>query len=115
MSEEREKLIRENFEYERDYHYVGFRERHCTLPEIVEACPDERQREQMLRGFWTQDAEGRYAEYRAAVAGASTAELVNEREQWIERLDGVGLVEYRKTLTEAARRPVNDNERGRDR
>jgi hypothetical protein len=115
MASHRENLIRENFEHERDFNYVMFREYQWNLQEIVEKVPDEGQREKMLRGFWNQDAEKRYPEYRAAVAGLSTSELENEREQWIEKLDHLGMLEYRKKIAEAARVPANENERGIDR
>jgi hypothetical protein len=111
----RDNLIRENFEMERDFHYVKFREHHWNLPEIVKACPDEGQRDRMLRGFWNQDAEKRYPEYREAVAGMSMSDLLYEREEWLEKLECLGLLEYRKMLEAASRRPANDNERGIDR
>ena len=115
MANRRDHLIRECFEHERDFHYVKFREHHWDLAEIAAACPDPGLREKMLRGFWNQDAEKRYPEYRAAVARMSSAELENEREQWIEKLDCLGMLEYRKRLAEAARAPANDNNRGIDR
>jgi hypothetical protein len=111
----REKLIRENFEHERDFNYVEFRANHWNLSEVADACPDERQRERMLRGFWNQDAEERYPEYRAAAAGMSTWELELERENWIERLDCLGLMEYRGRLAETGRLAANDNDKGIDR
>lgn len=116
MPDIREWLIRQNFEHERDYHYVMFRKHHWNSPEIVAACPDEGLREKMLRGFWNQDAEKRFTEYKAAVAHMSVSELQTERENWMEKLDCLGMLEYRRTLAEAAsRQPANDNEKGRER
>ncbi len=115
MSDMREWLVRQNFEHERDYHYLKFREHHWTIPEIVAACPDPALREKMLRGFWNQDAERRFPEYRATVAGLSMAELENQREEWIETLDLLGTLDYRKRLAEASISPANDNERRIDR
>jgi hypothetical protein len=95
---------------------VIFRKHHWNSPEIVAACPDEGLREKMLRGFWHQDAEKRYPEYKAAVAHMSVSELQRERENWMEKLDGIGMLEYRRMLAEAAgRQPANDNEKGRER
>jgi hypothetical protein len=115
MSETRDSLIRENFELERDFHYVMFREHQWNIPEIVKACPDEVLRDQMLRGFWNQDAENRYAEYRVAVADLSTSELLNIREEWVEKLDCLGMLEYREAVERPTRLPANDNEKGIDR
>ena len=117
MSDAREKLIRETFEHERNFFYREFRKHHWNHPDVVSACLDPHTREEMLRGFWNQDAEGRFPEYRAAVAGLSTAELAFERDQWIEKLNGIGLLEYREMLVEASTtgRSANDNKRGIDR
>jgi hypothetical protein len=112
VSDIREWLIRQNFEHERDYYYVTFRKHHWNDPEIIKAVPDEKLREKMLRGFWNQDAEKRFPEYRAAVAGLTIAELQREREEWIEKLDCLGVLEYRQMLADAARRQVaNDNKK----
>ena len=75
MSLEREKLIRQAFELERDNHYPAFRRNHWDVPEIVAACPDLKLREKVLRAFWNQDAEERYEEYRASVAGLDEVQL----------------------------------------
>lgn len=115
MTDIREWLIRQNFEHERDYHYVMFRKHHWNDPDVVKAVPDERLREKMLRGFWNEDAEERFPEYRAAVAGLSIEELQTERENWIEKLDYLGTTAYRQMLAEAAGRPANDNQKGRER
>jgi len=116
MANDREKLIRELFEHERDFHYRGFRKHHWNDPEIVKAAPNYEAREKALRGFWNQEAEGRFQEYRSVVAGLSMAELRSEREQWSEKLNCIGLLEYREMLAEAsAGRAVNDNERNIDR
>ena len=113
MSEAREKLIRESFELERDFFYRDFRLRHWDVPEVAAACPEEAAREKMLRGFWNQDAEKRYPEYRASVAGLSTAQLTAHRDELAELPAGGVPVEYRETLREASGRggPANDNER----
>lgn len=112
MSDTREWLIRQNFEHERDYHYVMFRKHHWDDPEIIKEVPDEKLREKMLRGFWNQDAEKHFPEYRAAVAGLTIAELQREREEWIEKLDCLGMMEYRQILADAASRQVaNDNKK----
>src|SRR5262245_51630294 len=113
MANRRNDLIRQCFEHERDFHYVKFREHHWELPEIVAKCPDPAVRETMLRGFWNQDAEKRYPEYRAAVAGMSLLDLENEREHWIEKLDALGMLELQKHYEAEARiaRPANDNKR----
>jgi hypothetical protein len=115
MASDRENLIRENFEYERDFNYWGFRELHWSLTEVIEACPDECLREKMLRGFWNQDSEERYPEYRSAVAGLNMSELLTVREAWVEKLNYLGLTQYEKALTEASHRPANDNKRSIDR
>jgi hypothetical protein len=115
VSDIREWLIRQNFEHERDYHYVMFRKHHWNDPEVVKAVPDEGLREKMLRGFWNEDAEKRFPEYREAVAALSIEELQTERENWIEKLDCLGMTEYRQILDEAASRPANDNRKGRER
>jgi hypothetical protein len=44
MSAEREKLVRENFELERDFHYWEFRQHHWNQAEIVAKLPDPAQR-----------------------------------------------------------------------
>lgn len=116
MSDLKEWLIRQNFEHERDYHYVMFRKHHWNDPEIVKAVPDEALREKMLRGFWNHDAEKRFPEYQAAVAGLTIAELQREREEWIEKLDCLGMLEYRQILAAAAGRQVaNDNKKETER
>jgi hypothetical protein len=117
VSEARERIIRELFEHERDFHYREFRKHQWNVPEIVAAAPDPDMREKALRGFWNKDAEGRFEEYRSAVAGLRMAELLSEREQWIEKLNCVGLLEYREMVSQASRmgRAANDNERGIDR
>src|SRR5947209_20010384 len=101
MSDERERLIREVFEGERDFFYLRFRQNHWNEPEIVAACPDPATREALLRGFWNQDAEGRYPEYRETVAGLSLAELEAERDRWAAKLNGAA--SYRDVLQDAAR------------
>jgi hypothetical protein len=112
----REKLVREAFELERDFHFWEFRHRHWNNAEIVATCPDPKEREEVLRGFWNRDAEGRYAEYRAAVAGLSVAELEAEREQWLDRLSCLSPRQYLEILAETSSRgPANDNERGPER
>jgi hypothetical protein len=117
MSEARERLIRESFELERDFFYRDFRERHWNVPEVAAACPEEEARETMLRRFWKQDAEKRYPEYRASVAGLSTAQLTAHRDELAELLAGGAAGEYREMLREASGRgvPANDNERRVDR
>jgi hypothetical protein len=115
MSDLLEWLVRQNFEHERDFHYVKFREHHWNQAEVAATLPDPREREAALRAFWNQDAEKRFAEYQAAVAGRSISVLQTEREQWIEKLDCLGMLEYRKTLADASRRPANDNDKGIDR
>ncbi len=117
MSETREKLIRESFELERDFFYRDFRLRHWDVPEVAAACPEEEVREKMLRGFWNQDAEKRYPEYRAAVAGLSMAQLTAHRDELAELLAWGAPGEYRAMLREASGRgmPANDNERDVDR
>jgi hypothetical protein len=115
VAHNRENLIRENFEHERNFHYLKFREYHWNMPEIVKACPDPLLREKMLKDYWNQDAEKRYPEYRAAVAGMSMAELLTEREDWIEKLDILGMLADQKKQADAARHPANDNVRGVDR
>ncbi len=116
MAEERERLIREAFQLERDFFYREFRKHHWNLPEIVTRCPDPALRERLLWGFWNQDAEKRYPEYRAAVAGLTMAELANERARWLEKLNGTGPGRHFETPTETSRRrPANDNGRGLER
>jgi hypothetical protein len=115
MANRREYLIRETFELERDYHYTKFRAHHWDDPRIVEKCPEPALREKMLRGFWNQDAETRYPEYRKAVAKLSTAELETTREQWIETLDAIGCLQWREACAEAAQRAANDNGKGHER
>lgn len=113
MADERERLVREAFELERDFHYWQFRQHHWDNAEVVATCPDPEEREEMLRGFWNQDAEKRFPEYRAAVAGLSREELESEKEQWLDRLSLLSEREYREILAEAAgREPANDNARG---
>jgi hypothetical protein len=116
MASAKEKLIREVFEYDRDIAYREFRTHHWNLPEIVNACPDPAVREAMLRGFWNQDAEKRYPEFREKVAGISMDRLLNVRAELIGQLNAIGLMEWRNTLHHAAARtPANDNERGPER
>jgi len=116
VSAEREKLIRQNFELERDFHYWEFRQHHWNQAEIVARIPDPAEREEVLRSFWHQDAEKRFPEYRAAVSGMSLAELEMEKEQWLDRLSCVSVREYQQILAEAAgRAPANDNEKGMER
>ena len=116
MPDAREKLIRECFELERDFNYWEFRQRHWQLAEVVATLPDPAEREEVLRGFWRQDAEKRYPEYRGAVAGLSMAALELEKEQWLDRLSCLSEREYKQILAEAAiREPANNNERGLDR
>jgi hypothetical protein len=112
MFDIREWLVRHNFEHERDYHFVKFRKRHWNHAEVVAMLPDPLEREAALRAFWIQDAEKRFAEYQAAVAGVSISELQIEQEQWIERLDCLGMLEYLKALAEAVHHPANDNDAG---
>lgn len=112
MSNTREWLIRQNFEHERDFHYVLFRQYHWNLPEIVWRFPDLQRREEMLRGFWNEDAEKRFPEYLAAVANMTLAQLQTEREMWIEKLDCLGMLEFQRMMNEAASRaPSNDNDK----
>jgi hypothetical protein len=116
MSEVRDKLIRECFELERDFHYWDFRQHHWNQVDIVATLPDPAEREEVLRGFWNRDAETRLAEYRAAMASLSSAELEMEKEQWLDRLSCLSTRQSREILAEGARpQPVNDNERGRQR
>jgi hypothetical protein len=72
---DREKLTRETFELDRDIAFHTFRRLYIENPEIVAACPDHALREQMLRGYWNQDAEMRYPEFQHNTAGMSTEEL----------------------------------------
>jgi hypothetical protein len=112
LSDVREWLIRQNFEHERDYFYVGFRHHHWNEPEIVAACPDEESRDDMLREFWKQDAENRFPEYQEAVADMTISELQTERENWIEKLDRLGMSEFQRMMADAASRaPSNDNDK----
>jgi hypothetical protein len=116
VSRAREKLIRECFELERDFHYWQFRQHHWNQAEIVARLPDSAEREEVLRSFWQQDAEKRFPEYRAAVSGLGMAELEMEKEQWLDRLSCLGVREYQQILAEAGNQaPVNDNEKGRER
>ena len=116
MSDVRERLIRECFEHERNFHYHEYRNHHWNASDIVAACPDPEVREDMLRGFWNQESEQRFPEYRAAVSGLSLAELETEREQWLDRLSCLSVREYQEILAEASHHsPANDNERGLER
>jgi len=113
VSDEREKLIRETFQLERDFHYWQFRQHHWDNAEVVATCPDPEEREEILRGFWNQDAEKRFSEYRAAVTGLSMEELESEKEQWLDRLSLLSEREYKEILAEGiGREPANDNARG---
>lgn len=110
MPDERETLTRETFQLERDFHYWQFRQQHWDNAEVVATCPNPTEREEMLRGFWNQDAEKRYPEYRAAVSGLGLTELEAEREQWLDRLSLLSEREYKDILAEtAAKTPANDN------
>lgn len=112
----REKLVRECFELERDFHYWEFRQHHWNSVELVATCPDATEREAVLRGFWIQDAEKRFPEYQAAVAGLSMAALEMEKEQWLDRLSCLTERQYQDILAEAAgRAPANDNKRSMER
>jgi hypothetical protein len=112
VPDEREKLTRETFQLERDFQYWQFRQHHWDNAEVVATCPDPQEREEMLRGFWNQDAEKRYPEYRAVVSGLSMTELEAEREYWLDRLSLLSDREYKDILAEAAAKtPVNDNEK----
>ncbi len=116
VADEREGLIRQAFELERDFFYAEFRRHHWNLPDIVATCPDPAFRERMLQGFWNQDAEKRFPEYRAAVAGLTTAELAAERDRWIEKLKGTSAGRLPGMPRETSRkRPANDNKKGLDR
>jgi hypothetical protein len=116
VSDAREKLLRETFELERDFNYWAFRHHHWDHPEVVATCPDPQQREAVLRGFWNQDAEKRFPEYRAAVAGLSLEELETEKEQWLDRLSLLSPRQYQEVLAEAScRAPANDNDIGLER
>jgi hypothetical protein len=72
---DRERLTRETFELDRDIAFHTFRRLYIENPEIVAACPDHALREEMLRGYWNQDAEKRYPEFQQNTAGMSTEEL----------------------------------------
>lgn len=87
-SRERQQVTREAFELERDVFYRKFRAWHFNVPEIVEACPDPGMRERMLKGFWNQDAEKRFAEYQAATAAMTLAELAAHRDHLKAELVG---------------------------
>lgn len=116
MSDVREKLIRECFELERDFHYWEFRQRHWNEAELVARLPDHADRETVLRSFWQQDSEKRFAEYRAAVASLNVAELEMEKEQWLDRLSCVSTKQYQEIFAAAARQqPANDNAKGIER
>jgi hypothetical protein len=115
MGDVRERLIRECFEHERDLEYPRFRQFHFGDPEVVRACPDPGLRERMLRGFWEQDAEKHYAGYCDKLAGMSTERLLDLRADLADRLDYLGLLEYREARRIAGgRSAANDNERGRE-
>jgi len=116
VSSRREKLIRECFELERDFHYWQFRQHHWNQAEIVARLPDPAEREEALRSFWHHDADKRFPEYRAAVSGLSMEELETEKEQWLDRLSCVSTKQYQEILAEVATpAPANDNEKGRKR
>jgi hypothetical protein len=78
---DREKLIRETFELDRDVAFRTFRRLYIENPEIVQACPDPAVREKMLRGFRNQDAEKRYPEYREKSEMLSTEALIEVRDE----------------------------------
>ena len=82
---------------------------------MVATCPDPEEREEMLRGFWNQDAEKRFPEYRAAVSGLSMTALEMEKEQWLGRLSLLSEREYKEILDEAVNSPANDNQKGCER
>jgi hypothetical protein len=111
----RDALIRETFELDRDLAFRTFRKLHMGIPEIVQACPDPELREAMLRGFWNEDAEKRYPEYRQKTSGMSIERLLDLRADLIEQANGIGILEWQEWLAEAALQPANDNERGRER
>jgi len=115
MPDDRDKLIRECFEHERDLHYQRFRLYHWNEPEIVARCPNPAEREAHLRGFWNHDAEKRFPEYREASKDISMSALLDLRGDLVEHLDALGCLEWRQALAERARVPVNDNEKGVDR
>jgi hypothetical protein len=87
-SKERQQLAREAFEAERDVFYRKFRDWHFDVPEIVAACPEPGMRERMLKGFWNQDAEKRFAEYLQATADMTPAELAAHCDQLKAQLVG---------------------------
>jgi hypothetical protein len=118
-SPEREQLTREAFELERDVFYRRFRDWHFDMPEIVEACPDPAMRERMLKGFWNQDAEKRFAEYQEATAAMSHAELAAHRDYLRAQLVGrpresVG-IDFEKVVFGAGRiTPQPSQRQGKD-
>jgi hypothetical protein len=115
MASAKEQLIREIFEHDRDIAYREFRRLHWNIPDIVKSCPAPAVREEVLRGFWIEDAEKRFPEYREKVAGMSMDRLLDLRADLIEQSNAIGLMEWREALGESARYAANDNEKGRER
>ena|ERR1700722_10390837 len=113
MPDDRENLIRKNFELERDLHYPRFRREHWNDREIVEKCQNPAEREAMLCVSWKEESEKCFAGYREGAKDMSTSQLLGLRADLIEQ--SKGLTEWQQTLAECARVPANDNEPERDR
>jgi hypothetical protein len=85
-TEARDRLVRETFELDRDIAFFTFRRLYIEKPEIVQACPDPQVREKMLRGFWNQDAEPRFAEFQGNVSHMSVEQLQTLKAGWLDEL-----------------------------
>lgn len=111
---DRERLTRETFELDRDIAFHTFRRLYIEKPEIVAACPDPALREQMLQGYWNQDAEKRYPEFQQNTAGMSTEELGTLKTRLSRNLAALRLQQILHEPSRHQQEPTKARDRGRE-
>jgi hypothetical protein len=103
---DREALLRETHQLNRELGYAGFRAQYFNDPDAIEEWPDPATRERELRAFWDGKAEQAYPSYREQFADVSTDDLATLRDHLRATLSESSLdpADYYNRATEVGRR-----------
>jgi hypothetical protein len=103
---DREALLRETHQLNRELGYAGFRSQYFNDPDAIEEWPDPATRERELRAFWDGRAEQAYPSYREQFADVSTDDLADMRDHLRATLADGSLdpADYYNRASEAGRR-----------
>ena len=88
MSKSKVEIIRDLFLMEMELGFETFRDHPKDIPDRIAACPDREMREEMLLGFWHENAARRYPHYQRRAESLTLDELLTMRDALRKKVEG---------------------------